>query len=63
MKDEEEKEYVYWMAEDVYNELKVRKKIHRHSPNGKDIMYWRSDVNGLSDRDRNTIFKLYGCKG
>lgn len=33
-----------------------------HSPNGLDIMYWKSGADRLSDRDRRTILRLYGCK-
>ena len=33
-----------------------------HSPSGLDVMYWKSAMKELSDRDRSTLLRLYGCK-
>lgn len=33
-----------------------------HSPNGKDIMYWKASGVEISKRDRRTLLELYGCK-
>ena len=34
----------------------------QHSPNGRDIMYWKATAVEISDRDRKTLLELYGCK-